>query len=48
VLLAGMAAFTLFSLLIGLNSSPALLIVLRGCRERRPRSSPRRRCPRCW
>ena len=30
VLLAGMAAFTLFSLLIGLNSSPALLIVLRG------------------
>ncbi len=30
VLLAGMAAFTLFSLLIGLNSSPVMLIVLRG------------------
>ena len=30
VLLAGMVAFTLFSLLIGLDSSPALLIVLRG------------------
>jgi len=30
VLLAGMAAFTLFSLLIGLSSSPAALIVLRG------------------
>jgi EmrB/QacA subfamily drug resistance transporter len=30
VLLAGMAAFTLFSLLIGLNNSPVLLIVLRG------------------
>jgi EmrB/QacA subfamily drug resistance transporter len=29
-LLAGMAAFTLFSLLIGLNSSPLLLILLRG------------------
>ena len=30
VLLAGMAAFTLFSLLIGLNGSPSMLIVLRG------------------
>lgn len=30
VLLAGMTAFTLFSLLIGLNSSPLLLILLRG------------------
>jgi MFS family permease len=30
VLLAGMAAFTVFSLLIGLSSSPAALIVLRG------------------
>jgi len=30
VLLAGMTAFTLFSLLIGLTSSPVMLVVLRG------------------